>query len=435
MGLYNLLYDRKSEPGAPLILAAGEIGFVKTLPDFLQAVLGDADAGVFYGDENLFVAAVCLDVDGGIVVAELDRVVDQVVEHLLYFPKVRVDHLNIIREGQVKDNVFVVAGPLKGRGRVLNHPVDVKIGAGQVAPVVQGVEGEHTLGQLVQALGLGDHTGEVFTVHLRRNGAVQNGLQIPFDGGQGGAEVVGDVGDEVLLVFLHLVQLVGHVIQGVGQITHLIVGVHGDAVVQVPGRVLVGAHRDLAQRQINGFGEHQQNDGGQHEDQKRGDVENVQNPVLRVLHLAHGQVDQHITVGVVIPGNGGGNAEHVLGEQAVVAPDGVGTVADGRGIEIVDHGVHPRAAGAVHDNGTLAVHHHDLGAQKLGHGPQLGGGVGEVLGLPLIHGAVGGRDQAGLVVQRVGPALDQVIPRHAGGKGGDENKAQKAEHQVAENEF
>ena len=82
MGLYNLLYDRKSKPGAPFILAAGEIGFVKTLPDFLQAVLGDADAGVLYGDENLFVAAVCLDVDGGIVVAELDRVVDQVC--LLY---------------------------------------------------------------------------------------------------------------------------------------------------------------------------------------------------------------------------------------------------------------------------------------------------------------------------------------------------------------
>lgn len=341
MGLYDLLYDGEPKSGAALVLAPGEVGLVKTLPDFLQTVLRDADAGILNGDENLFVAAAGLDVDGGVVVAELDRVVDQVVEHLLYFPKVRIDHLNIVGECEVKDNVFVVAGSLKGRGRVLDHPVDVKIGAGQIAPVVQRVEGEHTLGQLVQAFGLGDHPGEVFPVHLRRNGAVQNGLQISFDGGQRGAEVVGDVGDEVLLVFLHLVQLVGHVIQGIGQITHLIVGVHGDAVVQVPGCILVGAHRDLAQGQINGFGEHQQNDGGQHEDQKRGDVKDIQNPVLRVLHLAHGQMDQHITVGVVIPGNGGGNAEHVLGKQAVVAPDGVGTVADGRGIEIVDHGVHP----------------------------------------------------------------------------------------------
>ena len=52
---------------------------------------------------------------------------------------------------------------------------------------------------------------------------------------------MGHIGDKIFLVFLHLVELIGHVIEGGGQVTHLIVGGHMDPVVQVSGRVLVGA--------------------------------------------------------------------------------------------------------------------------------------------------------------------------------------------------
>ena len=47
-----------------------------------------------------------------ILVAEFDRVVDQ-VENLLIFPEIGVDHLDAIRKGQVKRCLFALHVPSK----------------------------------------------------------------------------------------------------------------------------------------------------------------------------------------------------------------------------------------------------------------------------------------------------------------------------------
>ena len=65
--------------------------------------------------------------------AELDGIVDEVVENLLNLSKVRIHQSDIFGKCQVQDNIFSITGSLKGGGRVLDHPVHVKIGPGQIA--------------------------------------------------------------------------------------------------------------------------------------------------------------------------------------------------------------------------------------------------------------------------------------------------------------
>ena len=115
---------------------------------------------------------------------------------------------------------------------------------------------------------------------------------------------MGHVGDKVFLVFLHFIQLVGHVIQCVGEITHFIMGFHINAVVQISGSVFIGSHSNLTKRKEYGGGENQKDNEGQAEHHSRGNVEQVQNIGLGVGYKAGGQVNQHIAVGVVVAGNG-----------------------------------------------------------------------------------------------------------------------------------
>ena len=81
--LDNLLYDGETKPGSFFVLAAGEIRLVEALPDFRDACLWNAAAGVLDGDEDLVVLLCGLDCDCGVRVAEFDCIVDQVVEYLL----------------------------------------------------------------------------------------------------------------------------------------------------------------------------------------------------------------------------------------------------------------------------------------------------------------------------------------------------------------
>ena len=76
----DLLYNGKSKTSAFLVFSTGEVGLIETLPDFVQAVFGNSDTGVFHRDENLVVLLCGLDLDKRVIVAELNGVVDQVVK-------------------------------------------------------------------------------------------------------------------------------------------------------------------------------------------------------------------------------------------------------------------------------------------------------------------------------------------------------------------
>ena len=89
--LDNLLYDGETKPGSFFVLAAGEIRLVEALPDFRDACLWNAAAGVLDGDEDFAVLLRCLNCDGGIVVAEFDCIINEIVQHLLDFSHIGAD--------------------------------------------------------------------------------------------------------------------------------------------------------------------------------------------------------------------------------------------------------------------------------------------------------------------------------------------------------
>ena len=108
--------------------------------------------------------------------AEFNGVVDQVIKNLLDFPQIGVDHLHIVGKCEIQNDVFGVAGSLKGGRRILDDPVDIKIAAGKEALAVQGVERQHPLGQLVEPLRFRNYDIQIFFLQLGRNGSVQHGL-------------------------------------------------------------------------------------------------------------------------------------------------------------------------------------------------------------------------------------------------------------------
>ena len=80
--------------------------------------------------------------------------------------------------------------------------------------------------------------------------------------------------------------------------------------------------------------------------------------------------------------------------------------------------------------------------QDPGRGPQIGGyglqlRVGRIQGdgLSLVNIAVCGGQEVGFIVHGIGPLPNQIFMGHVGGKGGDEDKAQKAEQEIAQDKL
>ena len=210
MVLNDIADDRKPEPGAFPVLAAGGIGLVKPVPDLLDVLRLDADAVVLDGGEDLPARNVRRNVDRYIVSGELDRVVDQVVDDLLNAGPVRVDRLRRIFKLHLEGHVLFPGAPLKRRQHLADEVVQVEFGAVQNDAVFQLRHVEQFVRHRGQPVGLPDDNVQVFSLHFRRDRAVLHGDHIAADRGQRRAEIMGDVGDETALALIGGLQLAGH---------------------------------------------------------------------------------------------------------------------------------------------------------------------------------------------------------------------------------
>ena len=127
MSLNDFFYNGKSKTGAALVFSAGEVGFVKSFPDFFQTVFGNTDSGILDRDKYFVVLLGCLNRDRGIRMTELDRIVDQIVKYLLYFAEISSDKQLLTGENQVEADMFVGPDSLKSQERCLDRLVDIKI--------------------------------------------------------------------------------------------------------------------------------------------------------------------------------------------------------------------------------------------------------------------------------------------------------------------
>ena len=130
VGLDDVFYDRKAKAGTFFIFTSGKIRFVETAPDLFDTFFRNSDTGIFDGNENTLKFQVGLDVDHRIRMAELDGIVDQVVEHLLDLAQIRIDHLCVVGKSQIQNDVLRAAGSFKGCCGVFDDTVDIEIAAG-----------------------------------------------------------------------------------------------------------------------------------------------------------------------------------------------------------------------------------------------------------------------------------------------------------------
>ena len=127
MGLNNLPDNGQSETDTPFILTPGQVCLIKAFPDPLLALGRNADTRILYRHVHLVAPLGDGDVDHPALPAELDGIVNQVVEHLLDLAKVCINHLDGVGEGEIEGDPLLDTGALEGRRRVPDGMVDVKI--------------------------------------------------------------------------------------------------------------------------------------------------------------------------------------------------------------------------------------------------------------------------------------------------------------------
>ena len=153
---------------------------------------------------------------------------------------------------------------------------------------------------VLRLLSLVEHYAKIVLVHLGRDRAVQHGLQKAADGSQRGSEIVGDVGDEFLLVILGAGHCFGHVADGSRQIAQFVVAFHIHIVVHVAGGILLRRSDDLPQGTVDQFREEEEDDQREKQNHDEHHIGNVQHAVSFFVDLRRRLVDDHIAPGLVV---------------------------------------------------------------------------------------------------------------------------------------
>lgn len=122
----DLFHNRQTEAVALSLAAAGGVGFIKPIPYFVQRIGRDAHAVIFHGDKDLSVTDIAFNFYGAVVPAELDRIINKVVQHLLDLSEIGRDKEFFFGEKQADRNLTRSTDPLKGCGCLADDGMDVK---------------------------------------------------------------------------------------------------------------------------------------------------------------------------------------------------------------------------------------------------------------------------------------------------------------------
>ena len=191
-----------------------------------QFFLRDTGAIVPDGDDHLIPVPPDGRVDAFSAAAVLGRVVQQIAEDLAHAFRIPGQGRELLLAVEVIQFNALPAEKLPvGIHRVLQLRLDVHglDGKGK-PPVLDTGELQQLLHHVGQPPGLG-HNDAHPLLHILRVPyfPVHDGLRPAVDGGEGRAQLMGNRGDEFILQLLRLLDLQGHVVEGVGQITDLVV--------------------------------------------------------------------------------------------------------------------------------------------------------------------------------------------------------------------
>ena len=127
MKLNDLFHDGQAKSGSFFIFSSGQICLIETFPYFFQTVFGDSDTGITDRDKHFLIFGRGLNGDLGIRMTVLDRIVDQVIEHLLDLSHIGIYIGVPVGKQKINGNMFGCAGAFKGSSCIFDHSIDIKI--------------------------------------------------------------------------------------------------------------------------------------------------------------------------------------------------------------------------------------------------------------------------------------------------------------------
>ena len=269
MLLEDGLGDGKPQTGA--LLAGVRAGAVVPVKDIGQVGGGNARAVVLHLYPHALGAAEGTQDKNTVLADVVHGVAQQIVQRPLHHVWVGIDWQLLFRQLQLQlpavlgaDCVVALAYFIAQLPHVKVHPLALIGAAGHLAQF------HHAGDQCGQAVGLvHDDVHLLVPVRLIVAGQVTHRLGVALDEGQRGAQVVGDIGQQVALHLHCVLHLLGHVVKVPGKVAQLVVA----AVVHLHGVVAqrhlpCGAGK-LAQRLCEPLAEQPRRRHGKAENQRR----------------------------------------------------------------------------------------------------------------------------------------------------------------------
>ena len=261
--------DGKPQTGA--LLARVRAGAVVPVKDIGQVGGGNARAMILHLYPHALRAAEGAQDKNAVLADVVHGVAQQIVQRALHHVRVGVDRQFLLRQFQLQlpavlgaDGVVALAHLVAQLPHVKVHPLTLIGAAGHLAQL------HHAGDQRGQAVGLvHDDVHLLVPVGFIVAGQIAHRLGIALDEGQRGAQVVGDVGQQIALHLHRVLHLLGHVVKVPGKVAQLVVA----AVVHLHGvvaqRHLPRGAGKLAQRLCEPLAEQPRRRHGKAEDQRR----------------------------------------------------------------------------------------------------------------------------------------------------------------------
>ena len=239
MAVQDGLDDIQPQAHALPVHAAGFVAFVEAVEDERQLLRRDGLTGISYRYIGLSALGRDAQAQGGALGGKFDGVVQQIITHLGDGIRVAPDQNGPLGDLGIHIQMAGVDLGLQAHQHPQQHlgHIELFLG-GDVLRRLQPRQVQHPPHQAGEPPRLGGNglQGRLFMVG--RDGAVQNAVGESGDGGHGRLELVGDIGHEFAAPGLALGDGVGHGVEGLGQLAHLVppvfIAVHPGAEFPMP---------------------------------------------------------------------------------------------------------------------------------------------------------------------------------------------------------
>ena len=108
---------------------------------------------------------------------------------------------------------------------------------------------------------------------------------------------MGDIGHEFVLIFSRFAQFSGHIVQGIGQVAHFIIGCDRNVIIQISCCIFVGSCGDFLQRPVYGMRKQTKNHERTKQQDRKHDMDRTENGFFLINDHGHRKMNRYIPFG------------------------------------------------------------------------------------------------------------------------------------------